>query len=228
MPRVTKNTSVKYFQSFIYEIYSLPNDRQFSVPDMLSNIERFLLRGLKGIRKGNKEKTKSNLLISLSWFMSLMNQLHIDIEDEIWKRFPNLCSYCGTSPCSCKILKIQKRQKIKINNKFRPKTFVEFQEMFERIYPSTTRTLDHAGVHLAEEVGELSESLLSYRGSHKENDFAEVVLESADLLSCYIGVFNSMGLNIGKELSSIYKNNCHACHNTPCTCNFSSVIKYKS
>jgi len=228
MPFVKPNTTIKEYQVFVKEIYGLPNDRYFSLADMLSNVERFIMRGLKGIRKNDKEKTKVNLLISFSWLTSIMNQLHIDIEDEVWKRFPYLCSYCATCPCSCKEKKLDRRQKVFVNEKKRPKTLEGFQNMFNKIYPAEKRTIEHSGVHLAEEVGEFSEAILTYRGGHKEEDFKSVELEAADLFSCFIGVFNSLEMSIARELSIMFSENCHVCKNSPCTCNFTDITKFKS
>ena len=228
MASFKRNTTIKQYQDFIRHVYSLPNDRYFSLGDMLTNMQRFVMRGLKGIRKGDDEKTKVNLLIALSWFMSTMNRLHIEIEDEIWKRFPYLCSYCGACPCVCMKKKVNKRQKISINNKKRPKTLDQFQKMFNEIYPATARTLDHTGVHLAEEIGEFSEAILTYRGAHKDEDFLKIELEAADLFSCVIGVFNSLDINAAKELSVMFSKNCHICKNTPCVCNFMNIVGFKS
>jgi NTP pyrophosphatase (non-canonical NTP hydrolase) len=228
MASIKLNTTIKQYQNFIKEVYGLPNDRYFNLSDMLSNVERFTMRGLKGIRKGDKEKTKINLLISLSWLMSIMNQLHIDIEDNIWKRFPYLCSYCASCPCSCKEKGIKERQKVFIDEKKQPKTLEEFQNMFNKIYPFEKRSIEHAGVHLAEEIGEFSEAILTYRGAHKDKDFKNIELEAADLLSCFIGVFNSLEYSIAKELSIIFSNNCHICKDAPCTCNFTDIIGFKS
>ena len=113
MASLNKNITIKEYQKFVKEVYGLPNDRHFNAWDMLTNIERFIMRSLKGIRKADPEKTKLNLIIAFSWFMSLMNQLHIDLEKEIGKRFPYACSYCGACPCSCKERKIKKGKKLK-------------------------------------------------------------------------------------------------------------------
>lgn len=227
MSKIKENSTLNDFQKFVCEVYGLPNDRHFSTNDMLVNIQRFLMRGLKGIRKEDVEKTKFNLIISLSWTMSLLNQLHIKIDDEIWKRFPYSCHYCGTCPCSCKNKKVQKRG-IKNNRKKRPMAIRAFQEMFEKIYPSKQRSIQQAGVHLAEESGELSEAFLLYRGNHNPKYFESIKLEAADLMSCIFAVFNSLGLNMAKELSIIFSNNCHECKKAPCVCNFNDVMNYKS
>ncbi|MDD5569432.1 MAG: hypothetical protein PHG23_03400 [Candidatus Pacebacteria bacterium] len=228
MASVKEDTTIKEYQAFVQEVYGLSNDRYFSLGDMLSNVERFLMRGLKGIRKGNKEKTTINLLIAFSWFMSMMNQLHIDIEERIWKRFPYLCSYCGTSPCSCVKEKIVNRLNVVIDENKRPKTLKDYQDMFNKIYPAEGRTLEHAGVHLAEEMGEFSEALLTYRGGHQDESFKEVELEAADFFSCILTTFNSLDISVAKELSATFFDNCHVCHNAPCTCNFDTVTTFKS
>ncbi len=228
MASVKENTTMDEFQDFVKEVYGLSNDRHFNTWDMLANIERFIMRGLKGIRKKDHEKTKINLMVSLSWFMSLMNQLHISVGDEIWKRFPYACSYCGFCPCSCKEKKIKKRKKFITNSKNRPGTLKNFQEMFEKIYPSKGRNLKDAGIHLAEEMGELLEAISIYRGNHNKKDFNRIRTEAADLFSCMAGVFNSLGMDMAKELSFTFSNNCHACEKSPCICSFSHIVKFKS
>ena len=228
MSKVNRDTTIKEYQGFVKEVYGVPNDRYFSVWDMITNVERFMMRGLKGIRKNDAQKIKINLLIGLSWFMSIMNQLHVDIEKNIWERFPYQCSYCASSPCSCKEKKVEIRQKLTVDESRRPKTLDDFQNMFEKIYPAGNRTLDHAGVHLAEEAGEFSEAILAYRGGHVDEDFRRVELEAADFFSCIMGVFNSLGVSTAEELALMFSNNCHVCHNAPCTCNFRDITEFKS
>lgn len=228
MASVKENSTISEYQNFIKDVYGLPNDRHFGTWDMLSNMERFLMRGLKGIRKNNPEKIKINLMISLGWFMSFLNQIHVDIEEETWKRFPYLCSYCASCPCACKEKRVENRQNVAINESRRPKTLANFQKMFEEIYPSTGRTVEHAGIHLAEEMGELSETVLAYRGARDDTDFEQVKLESADLMSCFIGAFNSLKIDLAKELSFDFSDNCHVCHKIPCECSFTDILSFKS
>jgi hypothetical protein len=79
MPQFKPDSTIKEYQHFVKDVYGLSNDRYFNLQDMLANVERFMTRSLKGIRKGDNEKIKLNLMISLSWFISMMNQLHINI-----------------------------------------------------------------------------------------------------------------------------------------------------
>lgn len=228
MASVKQDITIKEYQGFVKEVYGLHNDRYFSNWDMISNVGRFAMRGLKGIRKEDRKKTRINLLISFSWFTSTMNQLHIDLENEVWQRFPFMCSYCASCPCVCKEEKVEERKEVVIDEEKRPRTLEDFQNMFNMIYPSEKRTLEHAGIHLAEELGEFSEVMLGYRGSHKDIDFRKIPLEAADIFSCFIGVFNSLGMSVAKELATMFFDNCHVCHKTPCQCDFSFITQFES
>lgn len=209
--------------------YSVPDDRFYSLNDLLINQERFAMRALKGIRKKDRTKLKKNLSVAFSWMMTIGNRLHIDVEDATLKRFPFACSYCKEAPCRCK-KNYKEKKKIKdvLNGRNDVLRLADIQEMFEAIYPSGRRTLEEAGIHLAEEIGELGEAILYYFGEHKKNQFKRIEIEIADYVSCIFGVANSANINMALELSKMFKNGCQVCHNIPCQCNFSFVGKYKS
>lgn len=228
MAHVYRDQSLRQFQKLVANIYALPDDRLYSIFDLLTQMQRFSMRTLKGIRKDNKEKLRKNLLVSLAWLMAIANRLHTDVEDVVWKRFPFLCSYCGFAPCQCKKIKPENRAKIKINSSLRPTTVKGFQELFRTVYPPEGRTLADAGVHLAEETGEVSEAIHNFLGQHLQKQFDEVELEIADYVSCVFGVANSASLDIASDLEEMFKNGCHVCHNVPCTCSFSTVATLKS
>lgn len=215
------------FQGFINMVYGVPDDRLYSVWDLLSQLQRFAMRALKGIRQGNAERLRLNLLVSFSWMMAIGNRLHVDLQEEVFERFPGACSYCGQKPCACKNIRPAKRKKIESDAYSYPRTLEEMQEMFRKIYPPEERTLAEAGVHLAEEVGEVGEAIHNYFGEHKGEQFAEVRLEMADFISCIFGIANSAGISISQELSAMYRENCHVCHHAPCDCTFRDVVKLK-
>ena len=226
--KLKENPSLSDLQEITRVIYGIPNDRFFNTWEITSNQEKFMMRAIKGIRKGDVEKIKTNLAITTGWFLSLMNRLHINIEEAVWNRFPYLCSYCGHSPCVCKKTKPTVRPEIVKDELKHPLTLKELQLMFEKIYPANTRTLEHSGIHLAEEDGELSEALQIYAGSHNPKYFKEIVSEAADYFSCIMGVYNSVGLDFQEEMKKFYEHNCHACHKAPCNCNFRLISEFKS
>lgn len=220
-----QNQSLGDFQELIRKIYSLPDDRLYSLEDLLVQQQRFTMRALKGIRKKDPEKVKINSLIAFSWLMAIANRLHVDLESEVWERFPGACSYCGQQPCACKQTKPKSRKKLKAASHLKPRKLSDIQIMFQNIYPSSSRTLADAGVHLAEEMGELSEAVHNYLGQHKMKLFDEVRLEAADYVSCFLGVANSSEINVAAELEAMFFRNCHECHKAPCVCSFVSVSK---
>jgi NTP pyrophosphatase (non-canonical NTP hydrolase) len=213
------------FQKFIRDVYAVPDDQLWSIWDLLAHQQRFAMRALKGIRKGDAEKIRVNLLISFSWLMAIVNRFSMNIEDEAWRRFPYLCSYCGKCPCVCKETKPSSRLKPKINDALRPHSLAEFQAMFAEIYPAPGRMIGDAGIHLAEEMGEVSEAIHNYFGQHRQKQFDAIKLEMADLTSCFFGVANSAGIDVAREFAKMYPNNCHICHEAPCVCSFSEVAQ---
>lgn len=220
--------SLHGFQELNHKIYGRVDDRHYSSWDILSNLERFIMRAIKGVRKGNNEKLRINLVISLSWLFALMNRFHIDLEDAVWQRFPMVCSYCGESPCACKSLKPATRLEILPDSANRPGSLSGFQEMLAKIYPAEGRTLEHAAIHLAEELGEVSEEIHSYEGTHDPKHFKNLELEAADLFSCIIGVANSAGLQMEREMGWFYRNGCHVCLKIPCQCDFRTSAEFQS
>jgi NTP pyrophosphatase (non-canonical NTP hydrolase) len=228
MASLSKDVSLAEYAEFINLVYGMPNERYYSGNDMLINVQRFTMRSIKGVRKGNHEKIKLNLLISTSWFISFINRLHISLDGEVWKRFPGVCSYCGKRPCACKAEKVKARRKISSNGVPRPATISQYQSMFERIYPSSNRTVEDAAIHLAEELGELSEAFHIFMGDRTERHFALLCSEAADFFSCIMGLLNSIGVSLSEALSEAFTDNCHVCHNAPCTCTFNSINNYKS
>ena len=228
MPTLFPDMSIQQFQFFVKDVYEMQNNRHFDIGEMLNHIQRFGMRGIKGIRKKDVEKIRKNLIISFSFFMSILNRLNVDIEDEIWKRFPHVCSYCNSCLCSCKEKKSVFRQIVYIDGSKRPHTLAGFQKMFNEVYPASSRTLEHAGVHLAEETGEFSEAIWAYRSNRTEEEFKGVMFEAADYFSCLVGVFNSLNINFAEEISKFYRHNCHACRNSPCECSYEIIKNYKS
>ena len=186
------------------------------------------MRALKGIRKGEKAKITNNLILSFSWLTAIANRLHVDIEKEVWRRFPALCSYCANRPCACKQAAVKTRRKVKIDRTLKPKTLAGFQKMFAQIYPPKNRTLAEGGMHLAEEIGEVTEAVHHYLGQYKDPQFDQIRLEIADYVSCLFGVANSMNISLADALASHFKNNCHVCHKAPCVCDYAFVARFKS
>ncbi|PIT93100.1 MAG: hypothetical protein COU06_01710 [Candidatus Harrisonbacteria bacterium CG10_big_fil_rev_8_21_14_0_10_38_8] len=230
MASYKKNQSIAQYQKFIEKVYAVPGDRNFSLEEILVQHQRFTMRALKGIRKNDQKKLKFNLLDSFSWSFTIANRLHFSLENILWQRFSYLCSYCASVPCICKIKKVKKRRKIIVDNTKRPKSLKGFQKMFNEIYPKEGRTLEHAGIHLAEESGEVSEAVHAFltNQTNRKERFLNIKEELADYISCSFGVANSSDIDIAEGLSDLFYNNCLACHKAPCKCTLDSITNFPS
>ncbi len=218
-----KGGRLEDFQRLIESIYSLPDDRLYSIYDLLAQQQRFTTRALKGIRKKDQDKIKVNLAIALAWCMAVANRLHINIEQEVVKLFREACPYCGRKPCTCKAIK---RASVKPKNKVTAnKNIDQLQKMFAEIYPPTARTIQDAGIHVAEEMGEVSEAIHNFLGQHSTVSFSEIQTEIADYVSCLFGLANSVPIDVTDILAELFYKNCHVCHKAPCICSYSSVSR---
>ncbi|MFA6006601.1 MAG: MazG-like family protein [Candidatus Paceibacterota bacterium] len=228
MASFLKNGSIADLQEFVSTVYGVSEDQKFSLFELVDNQAIFAMRAIKGIRKNDVEKLRINLLFSFSWVMSIANRLHIDASDMLWKRFPGCCSYCGKRPCICKSKHVETRVKGLHSIGKKPRTLAASQAELDAIYPKSDRTLDQAGIHLAEETGEFSEAVNQYYSIHDEKHLAKLEIEFADLISCMFDVANSAGINIAEEIAKVYHNNCATCHKPSCVCPFMSASEFES
>jgi NTP pyrophosphatase (non-canonical NTP hydrolase) len=216
-------------QLVVQRVYGLPNDRSFDISDLLNNVVRFAMRSVKSVRRvsagfGDRSEEYhriiANACIAFSWFTSSVNRLHLDLDEAVWKRFAGYCSYCTGRPCRCP-------QTGMAADMERPTSIGGYQQMFAEIYPPERRNLIEAIVHMAEEVGEFSEAVHTYRTRHNIDDLDAIALEAADYVSCVFGVFNSLPkASLEESLVSMFEHDCHVCTSAPCICGFSEVLEY--
>jgi len=218
MSSFTKEGSLADFQQLIDNLYRTVDDQLFSLFQLISITSRFTMRVVKGVRKDDREMVVSNLTRAFSWLMTLANRLHIDVSDVMWKRFPGVCSYCGQSPCVCREHRVTKRVRMKEDMLKKPKTLDTAQKKMNEIYPAGARTLAHAGIHLAEEMGEITEAIYRYYSNPTPAVYEEVKMEIADYASVIFNVANSADINLSEELDKRYRNGCYECHACPCKC----------
>jgi NTP pyrophosphatase (non-canonical NTP hydrolase) len=183
---------------------------------MISRAHSYITRVLKAVRKGNTEYASYNLAMGLSWSLALANRFHIDLDTEMWKRFPGYCPYCLTSPCTCKERAQNRGQRPPIGD--RPTSLRSHQEMLKRIYPENI--LRDTAMHLAEESGELDENVEFFRGTHDSEHFKEIVIELVDVVTNICAVANCLRIDWATEMESHFHDGCPKCHESPCECGY--------
>ncbi len=204
-PSFGKNCSLDDFQKMIQQITGPSNDQLFSVIDLANEHSIFVAKALKGLRLSNHDILKSNLIIAFCWLNTIANRLNVNIEQALWRKYPYICPYCGQIPCTCKAVVGDRKVRPQRLERRKPKNFADFQKMFELIYPSKNRTLMKAGMHMAEESGEINEAIYDYLKIRKDSYIHTVEDEIADWASHLFTVSNSAGIDIGQELDLIFK-----------------------
>lgn len=214
---INTDSALSAFQELNARIYLKQNDRSYANENMVSRLHRYVTRILKDVRK---ERTGGrsiyNLGMAFSWVLALANRFHIDLAIETFKRFPYVCPYCQTAPCSCKSHRQPERSMV-ATNRVMPDSLREFQKMFGAIY---VNTLKDAAMHLAEEAGEFDEAVEHYAGLHSAKLFDNVVTELVDVSTNIFAVANCLDIDLADELVRQFVHGCPECRQIPCQCGF--------
>ena len=195
-------------------IYQIPDDRLYSVDDLLYNHQVFVNNFLKANSKKNKIE---NLSVSLAWYLAIVNRYHIDIEKELWIRYAYKCPYCLDIPCSC-IKEGNKSQKTGRPPKARPKDIEKWQIMIKKIFPNDNgKELEIKLEKILEEINQL---IRTYLREKKNKQFDRIKSLFSDYFVQIIRIFNHDKRSIKKEYGEMLKNGCYVCHKIPCECNY--------
>jgi NTP pyrophosphatase (non-canonical NTP hydrolase) len=215
-------SSLKEFQELNNKIYLVVNDRNYSNAEILSILHRHITQVLKAVRKEKYDNVEYYLCMSFSWAFALLNRFHIDLDKEMWKRFPGYCPYCSTAPCSCKERAEDRQETAGKSEGQKPESMMEWQEMFARIYPNL---VINSAMHLAEEAGEVDEAIRNYSATHNKEWFIKIMEELVDVVTNIFGVANCLKINLAAELVNHFDRGCTKCHQIPCECGFVTVDK---
>ncbi len=219
---ITCESSLKEFQELNKQIYLVVNDRKYSIQEIFSNLHRHITHILKAVRKEIYSSIEYHLCMALSWSFALANRLHINLAKEMWKSFPGCCPYCLTAPCSCKD-RPPERQKMAGKAKGKhPVSMFEWQQMFWRIYPNV---ILNSAVHLAEEAGEVDETIRNNSATHAGKWFKKTVEELIDVITNIFAVASCRDLNLAAGMASYFAKGCPKCCRLPCRCGYVSVDK---
>jgi NTP pyrophosphatase (non-canonical NTP hydrolase) len=55
----------------------------------------------RAYRRGEKENVGEEMADVIAWMASMANLLGVDLEGEIVKKYPKVCSLCRSNPCIC-------------------------------------------------------------------------------------------------------------------------------
>jgi NTP pyrophosphatase (non-canonical NTP hydrolase) len=91
---------IKEFQSLIRDIYVSRDRARGEDPTFLWFLEE-VGELTRAYRRRQMEKIGSEMADVVAWLASVANLLNIDLEAELLKKYPRMCSLCRSLPCRC-------------------------------------------------------------------------------------------------------------------------------
>ncbi|HTK33060.1 MAG TPA: hypothetical protein VL335_00730 [Candidatus Paceibacterota bacterium] len=198
-------------------IYFQVNCRDYDPADMISRIQNYAGQILKCERKNKTLGLEHYLAMAQSWTFAFANHVDINIQTELWKRFPGVCPYCSLLPCDCKVRRETRAQELQ-PTRSQPTWARDFQTMLHEIYPANT--FSDSAKHLAEEAIELNQAFTFYRGKHEGAMFSDIGEELIDVQSNLFAVASVNKIDLAAAFQEAFQSGCHRCHQLPCKCGF--------
>jgi NTP pyrophosphatase (non-canonical NTP hydrolase) len=90
---------IREFQNLIRQIYLNRDQKRGTDKTFLWLLEE--VGELTRAYRRKEENVGREMADVMAWLVSLANLLAIDLEDEILKKYPEVCPLCSSSPCTC-------------------------------------------------------------------------------------------------------------------------------
>ena len=91
------------FQKLIREIYLARDARRGADRTFLWLLEE-VGELTRAYRRGDHQEVGQEMADVIAWLASVANLLDIDLEAELLKKYPAVCSSCASVPCTCPFL----------------------------------------------------------------------------------------------------------------------------
>lgn len=89
---------ISEFQKMIEEIY-IHRDRERGVEKTMLWVVEEIGELAEAVRQGGN--VGEEIADVMAWLVSLANLLDVDVESELFKKYPGYCIRCGKKPCEC-------------------------------------------------------------------------------------------------------------------------------
>jgi len=88
------------FQGLIRDIY-LQRDTQRGLDKTFLWFLEEVGELTRSYRRGEHGKIGSEMADVIAWLVSVANLLDINLESELLKKYPRVCPFCLSTPCTC-------------------------------------------------------------------------------------------------------------------------------
>ncbi len=223
---ISRSASVSTFRDLQRrnaEVYGYQNDIHLEKLDFAMKAHRYAGMAAKYWHQKKVQQIPTLVLWTFSWNLALANRMHIDLQEEVWNRFPGHCPYCGKVPHdygNCK--KWAEGRVVLPPSCARVQTVDEFQDMFARIYPNNN--VSFAFLQFVNEPSEVCEALQLFNASHLPRDYEKVREECIDVVANTFAVANILGIRIADLHDEALKDGCPNCHLASCRCGITYPI----
>lgn len=234
-----ENRSLDDWYKLINSIYLEANFYRDSDSILIHLYE--ILGGVATLTMGKKKlkvSVDAFLAKAIGWWLSLCGKVGIrSVEEMIWAKYPYICPYCQSAehiPAQCKgsgrsndIDWKALRDKADSNRRKKPRTVIEWQRMFHKIYGSDEidRRMD-IQAHIMEEMGELAEAVRFLPVNH-----LHFMNEAIDVFAWIMRYANEVETAptqdeehfrhiamLEKAMQEEYPGHCKYCGQLPCKC----------
>ncbi len=221
---IDSDSSLIEVQNHNDTVYREVNDRHYSAEKMFARLHRHITHILKAVRKHEWEKREEayenimyHLCMAFSWSLAMLNRYHINLSDDMWRRFPGVCPYCLEAPCACKQRPTERQKLVGKTRGKQPVSLRDWQEMFARVYPNVVLV---SAIHLAEEAGEVNEALQAHSATHRDDCFWKIIEELVDAITNIFSVANCLRLDLAAGMAEYFSDGCPRCQRSPCECGY--------
>lgn len=216
---VRRPFTVVGYQNMFASIYTEAN-KKYSDPELLLRLLEEVSVVMEIVRKDKREDLPEQLARTYAWVNGLANRLQIQLQEVLWNKFPNVCSYCMRAEnCSCAVEHPTIQNKETILRRLRrdrskePKSLKEHQELHGKLYGRQNDRLIviQVAAHLAEEAGEISRDF-------RHHDMEKLGGEMSDVLSWIFALANRLHIDLEKTVWEQYPHECEKCQKIVCVC----------
>ncbi len=219
---LTRPKTVAEFQTMLSYIYTKANKR-YTDKDLFLRLMEEISVVMELARKDELEKMPSQLTRTYSWLNGVANRLGVELQEALWHKYPNVCSYClRCENCLCAIehpnipKKEEALRRLRRDRIREPKTLAEHQDLHRKLYFRQNRRILilQTAAHLAEEAGEISRE---FRHGNKQGIEDEI----SDAVSWIFAIANRCGFEMSETVWQQYPYECEKCHMISCICDCS-------
>ncbi len=199
------------------DIYAEKDKRDYTTKDLVLRLSEEMALIAESLRKEAREELVYRVPRLFVWLFAFCSMHSLDLEDTLWSKYRGCCPYCGAkTSCFCIANESKGHLYHAEDDVARPVTVSEWQQFLFRIYGRINKLLPltTVGLHLAEEVGELSRAFRLQERDGKKPLCDEV----ADTMAWLFALSSKLHIDLGEVMWEAYPGVCDVCCRPKCEC----------